>query len=179
MVTLSKSLLNVRPQISPNIHVFHSGLKCSSYKHLFNSGPPSARQRCWRRRRPRRVEVVEKMWRSGGENEGSIDILDFEYFGYFFTQILFIYFSGEHRDDRDHRERRRSRSRERRRRSRSRSRERHRRQDYLIFFLEGWWCWPWGCFLTGVAGGGVGAGVDTGAITRGAGVEGSVGEREN
>ena len=30
-----------------------------------------------------------------------------------------------------------------------------------------------------VAGGGVGAGVDTGATTRGAGVEGSVGEWEN
>ena len=136
MVTLSKSFLNVRPQISPNIHVFHSGLKCSSYKHLFNSGPPSARQRCWRRRQPRRVGVVGKMWRSGGENEGSIDILDFEYFRYFFTNILFIYFSGEHRDDRDHRERRRSRSRERRRRSRSRSRERHRRQDCFTYFVQ-------------------------------------------
>ena len=91
IVILSKSPLQLclkYPQISTFSTQALNIPQISSYIHIPNSGLPSARQRCWRRRRPRRVEVVGKMWRSGGENEGSIDILDFEYFRYFFHTYL-------------------------------------------------------------------------------------------
>merc|ERR1719422_2673903 len=91
---------------------YRSARNWSSFKRQWMSGgPPSARQRCWRRRQPRKVGVVEKMWRSGGENEVS-------------TGMTATIGSGGGAD-------------------------------------------------LGKEGGGAGAGVDTGAITKGAGVEGS------
>ena len=78
IVILSKSPLQLclkYPQISTFSTQALNIPQISSYIHIPNSGLPSARQRCWRRRRPQRVEVVEKMWRSGGEKEGSTNII--------------------------------------------------------------------------------------------------------